>query len=126
MLLLGGPQRWQATCALRYLPPPVVCHSKVPPLCPPPLPDTQHDVLLASEVVEQLLSQLPAGEQRQARALRLRFRLEGAPAAAEGEGELLDYASVGRQLGVGRQRAQQLVSAGLARARQVATAAGLL
>ena len=77
-------------------------------------------------MVEQLLSQLPAGEQRQARALRLRFRLEGAPAAAEGEGELLDYASVGRQLGVGRQRAQQLVSAGLARARQVATAAGLL
>lgn len=86
----------------------------------------------AREAVELILARLRP--RKHATVLRLRHRLDdmGSPAAGLGAssvpaGEVaeLDFASLGRRLGVSRQRAQQLYHAAVACARQEAAAAGL-
>ena len=74
---------------------------------------------------------------KHAAVLRLRFGLEEGDASGAGSasssssdgvpalGAELDFTSLGRRLGVSRQRAQQLFHAAVAAARQEAAAAGL-
>ena len=72
--------------------------------------------------MQQLLPRLPTS--RHADVLRLRHRLDGG--AGSVEQPELDFASVGKRLGISRQRAQQLYHAAVASARQEAAALGLL
>ena len=81
--------------------------------------------------MELILSRLRP--RKHATVLRLRHRLDegdsgaggGAGGAPAGDAAELDFTSLGRRLGVSRQRAQQLYHAAVACARQEAAAAGL-
>jgi len=75
----------------------------------------------ACETVQLLLARLPTS--RHAEVLRLRHRLDDACHATEQRE--LDFTTVGRQLGVSRQRAQVLYRAAVDAARQQAAALGL-
>lgn len=74
----------------------------------------------ARAVVEQLLARLPP---KQRRLLLLRFGLEGGERC--GEAVELDFVSLGRAVGVSRQRAQVAYRAALSAAQQEAAALGM-
>lgn len=100
-------------------------------LCPRSQADrARAEAAAAREAVELILARLRP--RKHATVLRLRHRLDERSGGAAGadvsnayEVAELDFASLGRRLGVSRQRAQQLYHAAVACARQEAAAAGL-
>ncbi|KAL4858598.1 hypothetical protein ACK3TF_001543 [Chlorella vulgaris] len=83
----------------------------------------------AEEAVQLVLTRMRPS--KLARTLRLRFGLDAAGDSSSGkggcqQGELLDFSAVGQQMGVSRQRAQQLYHTAISSARSTAAAVGLV
>ncbi|KAI3428012.1 hypothetical protein D9Q98_006398 [Chlorella vulgaris] len=83
----------------------------------------------AEEAVQLVLARMRPS--KLARTLRLRFGLDAADDSSSGkegcqQGEILDFRAVGQQMGVSRQRAQQLYHTAISSARSTAAAAGLV
>lgn len=83
----------------------------------------------AEEAVQLVLARMRPS--KLARTLRLRFGIDAADDSSSGkegcqQGELLDFRAVGQQMGVSRQRAQQLYHTAISSARITAAAAGLV